>query len=92
MEASENKLYLVVSPNYGGTPVPYLLFDTRKKPIFDVEERQWIAEQEMELSPDLAAIMPYINNMEPDHLLEIEIKPIQLTKMVITYEPQTLEC
>lgn len=87
----ENKLYLVVDKSYRGIPTPYLLFDPEKKPVYDVEDKQWIAENEMELSSELVKIMPYLKNMEPDQILEIEIKPIQLTKMVITFEPQKLE-
>jgi len=87
----ENKLYIVVDKNYGGMPVPYMLFNPEKKPVYDMENKQWIAEIEMELSPELVKLMPYLEKMEPEQILEIEIKPIQLTKMVITYEPQILE-
>ncbi len=87
----ENKLYIVVDKTYGGIPVPYILFDPAKKPVYDVEDKHWIAEIEMELTPELVNLMPYLKNMEPDQILEIEIKPIQLTKMVITFEPQKLE-
>lgn len=82
------KLYLAVTEiNGSNTKKAWLLGGT--KPVFDAEERIWSAELEIDLPDTFSESMPWINNMEEDQLMEIEIVPVELIKMKITYEKQT---
>ncbi len=85
-----NKLYLVTTTTSEGRKVPYMLTGDRR-PYFDHEEEMWKADIEIELDGLDQKNIPFLEQMEDDQIMEIEFKPIELTRMVVTYEPITIK-
>lgn len=83
-----SKLYLAVTERKSSSAKQvWILGGT--KPVFDAEERTWNAELEIDLPDTFNLAMPFVEDMEEDQLMEIEIVPVELIKMKITYEKQT---